>query len=183
MESTLLAVVAKLITVVVSLMTMVGALQADVNTLKAGQTSGSPTFGAVTFLTSPVEIDGSQTFIKRLIVRQASSTLAIFKSPAATSTIAYAACNIASGNTYGNTYQIGWSSATQGAITTMIAQNVVAAAKSGSIIATSTGLGASFAGATDGAIPPNTLINAIISTTTTVTLAPVGSCTVEFHTI
>lgn len=177
----LIAIVTKLLAVVVTLMGMVGSIDARVNALESHAQAG--VFGAVSVLTSPIEVDGSQTFITRRVVRTATSTLATFKTPNATSTIMYAGCNIASGNAYSNAYQIGWSSATQGAITTMIAQNVIGTAKSGSVVATTTGLTASFAGATDGAIPPNTLVNAIISTTTAVTLAPIGTCTVEFRII
>lgn len=146
-------------------------------------TPDNQAFGAVSVLQSPLEVSAgggtARIYMLETAMRQSSSTLATFVTPNATTTLSRVQCNVASGNTYANTYQIGWSANTQGAITTMIAQNVIAANKSGVIVATSTGLVQAIGGGVEGVVGPNTIINAILSTTTSVTLAPVGSCLVE----
>lgn len=176
----LIAIVTKILAVVVTLTGLYSSLDARVAVVEqklVNQTSS--VFGSVTGPDSPFQTETHNNLrydYYRTNARTATSTLCSFKTPNATSTLVSAKLNITSGNTYSNTYQIGWSLATQGAITTMIAQKVAAANVSSAIVATSTGLVQSIGGGVEGVVPPNTIINFIISTTTAVTLAPIGSC-------
>lgn len=124
--------------------------------------------------------NGVTSCFSRVALRQASTTLAIIKSPGASTTVSSAACNIASGNVYANDYQLGWSTI-PGATTTHMARLTMAAGGSNTVIATTT-LTGSFGGGNDGVIPPNTYISFRVSTSTaSATYAPVGSCAVIFR--
>lgn len=142
-------------------------------------------FGAVSVLQSPLEVDGSQTFIKRLPLRSATSALAVFKSPSASSTIMYAACNVASGNAYLNNIAIGWGPVPN-ATTTLLAEKMSSATTFAIIATSSLANGTAIAGGVDGVIPGNTFVSVNLGTSTAISninIAPIGSCTVEFRLI
>lgn len=172
------AIVSKLIAVVVTLMTMVGALQADVNTLKSRPT----VFGAVPVLSSPLEVEGSQTFLQRKGFSQGSSTLVSFLSPGATSTFT-GACNVRT-NVLANNFELGWG-ANAFSTTTVLARMQVAANDTEIVRATTTNLTATILGGVDGAIPPNSWVNFRFGTSSLVTptVSPAGFCTAEFRVI
>lgn len=146
----------------------------------------APVFGSAAGSDFPYPCEthnGAGTCFARAVLRIATSSLASFKTPSSTSTPDYIQCNVASGNTYANTYELGWATSPF-ATTTSLGKLVIGAGLSGTVIATTT-LTASFGGGVDGALPPNTYINFRLGTSTTntgMTFAPIGSCTAVFNT-
>jgi len=176
----LLALVAKILLIVTTMMGVVQTHETRITALEHGNVVSSQNFGAVSVLTSPVSVDGMNTYYYRSSLRAASSSLASFKSPNASTTLESVQCFFTTGNTGSANVQIGWG-ATAFATTTNIAQLIVAAGVGAQLIGTSTvANGTSFGnGGTDGLVPPNTFINfryGTSSSATGLTLAPIGGC-------
>ena len=180
----LLALVAKVLLVVTTMMGVVQTHETRISALEHGNVAVSQNFGAVSVLTSPVNVDGFNIYYYRSSLRAASSSLASFKSPNATTTLESAQCFFNTGNTGAADVQIGWG-ATAYATTTNIARQTVAAGVGVNVVATSTGQSGSYGnGGIDGIIPPNTFINfryGTSSSATGLTLAPIGGCSASLR--
>jgi len=121
--------------------------------------------------------NGNGNCFYRQSLRPASSSLASFVTPGATTTIASMQCN-QTGDAVALSWTIGWG-ATPYATTTQIARiDNVSANVPSTLTATGTEKTLALLGGTDGAIPPDSYINVRSGTSTlaSISIYPAGSC-------
>ncbi len=127
-------------------------------------------FGAVSVLSSPIEINGTQEYRNSTNIRSATSTLCSFKTPAATST-GFVTVRFRT-SPFPIAYQIVSDTSTQNG-TSSTAINL------GNIQSAATGIG--YSSSTNVALLPNTFINVVLSTSSATTVGanvnPAGLCT------
>jgi hypothetical protein len=125
-----------------------------------------------------LSVNGVASFYDRATMKQATSTLCSFRSPAATSSLFSFSADFTFLPTYATVYALG-NDPTAFSTTTIITAP-------GSMSYAANVQATSFASSSNVIIPPSTFVNLKLSTTTagaSATFAPVGTCQVEFRAV
>ena len=134
--------------------------------------SPARSFGAVSSLDSPLDVNGARLYMQGMSFRTGSSTVCALKTPNASTTALAITGHLNGGVAHTQTYQWAYSS-TLGATTTDL----------GKILAESSGKHSSVASTTGVVFPPNNFIILKMATTTGTTIstsyAPLGGCMFE----